>query len=72
MEATIYQEMVKHNIPTDSHESDLYVLKTPESEAIIRNWDYAYGVTTFVSQIDNRVWFDIPFAYSPWWESRLS
>jgi len=56
----------------DKHESDLYALKTPESEAIIKAWDYPHSVSTFISQIDGGVWYDIPFAFKPWWDARLS
>ena len=72
MEATIYEELVKAGVPIDSHEGDLYALKTPESEAIVSTWDYTPVVTIFKSQIDGKIWFDIPFGYKPFWDSKIS
>ena len=69
---TIYDELKAAGVPLDSHESDLYakvtdisreiMLRRPVTDPIRRN------VRVFVSQIDERLWYDIPFAYTPWWE----
>ena len=72
MLSNIYDELKAKGIPLDNHESDLYALKTPESEAIIKAWDFPHNVTTFKSQIDGNIWYDIPFAFKPWWDARLS
>jgi hypothetical protein len=76
----LYERLKAAKVPLDSHESDLYVKVTPESTAIVaayrREWADQYGrepvaVTTFASQTDNgALWYDIPFAYTPWWEKR--
>ena len=72
MKSTIYEELKGAGIQLDSHESDLYALKTAESERIVKAWDYCCNVTTFKSQIDGKIWYDIPFAYKPFWDSKLS
>ena len=65
---TIYQELKKAGVDLDNHESDLYAKVTPESEKIINFYDHKDNVKRFVSEIDKSQWFDIPFAFDPWWE----
>ncbi|PGK51929.1 hypothetical protein CN918_29495 [Priestia megaterium] len=47
----------------DTHSSDLYVLKNDISTAFIENYEFKNNVTTFKSQIDGLIWYDIPFGY---------
>lgn len=67
----IYQELLEAKVPLDSHESDLYAKVTPESAAIIKKYKFHTNVSTFVSNVDGLFWYDIPFAYTPWWEARI-
>jgi hypothetical protein len=62
-----YAACVKAGCTIDHHESDLYILATPQ----------AIGLTAgepnrsfFTSQVDGKRWIDIPFGYTPYWESR--
>ena len=64
---SIYDELKAANLPLDNHESDLYALMTVESMKIIDNYNYKSNVKTFKSQIDGKIWYDIPFAYKPFW-----
>ena len=53
----------------DHHESDLYIMVTPESRKLVNDYEFKGNVKTFVSAIAPHVlWFDIPFAYTPYWE----
>lgn len=54
----------------DHHETDLYIKVTPESRALISDYEFRNQVETFLSPLDNCLWFDIPFAYTPEWERR--
>jgi hypothetical protein len=63
---SLYQELRTTGIPTDHHESDLYVLDTPEARALIAK--HGKRGSSFTSQIDRRRWLDVPFAYDPFWE----
>lgn len=54
----------------DHHETDLYIKVTPESRALVSDYEFRNQVETFLSPLDGCLWFDIPFAYSPAWESR--
>lgn len=67
---SIYEQMKAAGIETDNHESDLYVPATPESKEIIKSYHHREIVTSFISQIDGKLWYDIPFAFDPWWQAR--
>jgi len=69
-ENSIYETLKAANVELDHHESDLYVKRTTASDNIIAGYKYKSNVTTFKSQIDGLIWFDIPFAYSPYWEAK--
>jgi len=67
----IYDKMIKHKQEIDHHESDLYVKVTDISKEIVEEYKYKTIVTTFISQIDNCLWYDIPFAYKPFWDKKF-
>lgn len=48
----------------DSHYSDLYVLKNEISSKFVKDYEFKQSVTTFVSNIDGKVWYEIPFVAS--------
>ena len=64
----LYQRVTEAGIPTDSHESDLYVKGTPEAFALVKASGLSWS--TFHSYTDGTTWIEIPFAYSPFWERR--
>lgn len=50
-------------IDFDSHESDLYVRKTPISTAFLKKeYEFRNLVTEFVDQIEKTSWYEVPFA----------
>ena len=51
----------------DHHQSDLYLKVTPISEELVKNYEFKNNVKRFYSRTDKSSWFDIPFAYSPYW-----
>lgn len=70
MEQDIYMEMVQA-MPADQidhWQSDLYVKVTDVSKEIVERYHFKNSVTTFVDQIDHELWFNIPFAYTPFWK----
>lgn len=56
----------------DNHYSDLYVLKNETSTKFVNELvdDFKRNVTTFVSQIDKKIWYDMPFMYVEYYENR--
>lgn len=68
----IYDALVKE-LPAediDHHYSDLYVRKTPKSTEIINKLDNKSLLSTFVDNIDKEVWYELPFCYTPFWNSK--
>jgi hypothetical protein len=43
---------------------------TPATEALVKDYEFASNVTRFTSNIDGEQWFDIPFAFDPYWEAK--
>ena len=72
MTETLYTLLVAAGCDIDHHESDLYVRATPEADAIIEAWQIKHGVNreVFRSAIDHSKWYDIPFAYDPFWSKK--
>lgn len=66
----IYKRAIAAGIPTENHCSDLYLPVTEETRRLVREYDHKKNVTAFRSQCDGRIWYDIPFAYSPFWEAK--
>lgn len=69
---TIYERLLRAGVELDHHESDLYAKKTPESDRIVQSYRYKSNVTVFRSTFDGSPWYDIPFAYTPWWDKAVS
>jgi hypothetical protein len=71
---TLYQRLVESGIQVSSHESDLYFPATPESKAILEEFPLQKGnATSFTNQAHPNIgerWYDVPFAYDPFWEAR--
>ena len=65
----IYQKAVEsmQSNEIDHHQSDLYLKVTPISEELVKNFEFKNNVKRFYSRVDNSSWFDIPFAYTPFW-----
>lgn len=68
MAKSFYKTLKDLGVPLDHHESDLYVMDTPVSRIVIRQ--FGRESTAFTSQIDGKRWFDIPFAYEPFWDKK--
>lgn len=73
---TLYEAACK-TLPAadiDHHESDLYLRKTPAAVALVESWitktGFKSSVSTFRSQIKGDLWFDVAFAYDPYWIER--
>lgn len=66
---TIYNDLLAAGVELDSHESDLYAVVTPTSTAIVDRYIAAGNrVTGFTALADGRRWYDIPFAFDPFWD----
>lgn len=68
MKKSIYELAMMAGCELSHHQSDLYLKKTDETQKLVDNYEFKNIVTTFKSLIDHTPWFDIPFAYDPFWE----
>ena len=66
----IYDDLVAAGVEIDNHESDLYCRDCPEAEAVLRRWPNQ-SRSRFHSRKGGGWWFDLPFAYLPWWQDRV-
>lgn len=44
---------------------DLYAMATPEAFTILARYQFRDNVSTFVSPLDGKTWFSVPFAFRP-------
>lgn len=49
------------------HASDLYLLVNSASSLIVGALDNRALLSVFRSQIDNKLWYELPFCYIPGW-----
>ena len=70
----LYDAMMNATTPTERghHASDLYIKATPSTTRIIDRYEYSSQVSSFRDQTDPRraLWYEIPFAYLPYWQGR--
>lgn len=67
---SLYDLMKWNGVEIDNHESDLYVPVNPVTTHFIEQYEHKANVTTFEHSIDGKLWYDIPFAYMPFWERK--
>lgn len=67
----LYETLKAAGCKLDSHESDLYVEATPDAKAILLTFPIERTVARiFKNNLDGKMWYDVPFAYEPWWDAR--
>lgn len=72
-EMSIYQDVLDMGIKHDNHCSDLYLIDCPATHELFKKHDikpHSVSATRFISNIDGRYWWDLPFQYEPYWENR--
>ena len=65
--SSIYDQVIESGLAFDHRESDLYIRVCPKAWAMISCYVHKANVTTFICQLDGQEWFDVPFAYDPYW-----
>jgi hypothetical protein len=69
----LYDRLKDAGCELDSHESDLYVKKTPEAVSIINQFQQEknnyWNLSAFTGN-DGEQWLEVPFGYSPWWDAK--
>lgn len=67
---SLYTDLLAAGVPLENHRSDLYAKVIPASRALIQAYEHRQNVRMFTSQIDGEPWYDIPFAFDPFWERK--
>jgi len=71
MPENLYSALVEAKIQIDHHESDLRFPTTEQSSAILAKFPLEqHNATQFRNQIDGKIWYDVPFAYIPFWKAK--
>lgn len=66
---SLYQALKDSGAEISNYRSDLYVKASPRTWAIIKRYPLEHSITTgFHNNIDKQLWYEIPFAYVPFWE----
>lgn len=69
--AELYAALVAIGATMENHESDLYVKIDANVMKLIARYKFRQQVKIFQSDIPNGgTWYDIPFAYAPWWANK--
>lgn len=72
---TLYDELKAAGVEIDNHESDLYFPVTEATKAILAKPEHKAHrkiATAFLSNVTHTLWFDVPFAFEPWWERKAA
>ena len=67
MKKSIYHQLLDAECIIENHEGDLYTPVTETSEVYIDAYEFKCNVEMFTSAIDGTKWFDIPFAFDPFY-----
>lgn len=65
---SIYDQLKETGCEINNHESDLYVPVNDSTKALVEQYEHKSNVSSFISQIDGKLWYDVPFAFDPWWD----
>jgi hypothetical protein len=66
----IYEAMTAAGVVCSSHYSDLHVPVNAITSEIIGRYEFRALVTTFRNQVDHAQYYDIPFAFQPYWDQK--
>ena len=54
----------------DNHASDLYVKVTETSKKVLDEYEFKDSITTFRSEIDHSLWYEVPFGYAEYYPDK--
>ena len=64
----IYEIAKRIGIEIKAHESDLYIPVNDTTKKLVDRYEFKCNVIVFHSH--GTMWYEIPFAYTPFWENR--
>lgn len=65
---SLYTDLIEAGQPVSNHYSDLYTPVNEVTRALIKR--HRCVADTFINRVEGGIWFDVPFAFEPYWESR--
>ena len=65
---SLYTDLIEAGQPVSSHYSDLYTPVNDVTRALMKKHDKR--PTTFINQVEGGLWYDVPFAFDPYWEKK--
>ena len=66
---SLYAECVRLGVPVQSHYSDLYIPVNDLTREILKRHPYCRP-SGFINQVEGGLWYDCPFQFTPYWESK--
>jgi hypothetical protein len=66
---SLYTEAKELGLEIDHHESDLYLRVCPRAKALLTE-TYPEAKYTIFRGTDGNNWYEIPFAFDPFWEAK--
>lgn len=68
---SLYTDLKDAGIECESYQSDLHIPDTIEAREILkRHPEHDRNAKRFRSEIDGRMYLDVPFAFDPYWEEK--
>lgn len=69
---TLYDEILATGGYIANHESDLYFEVNEVNSRILAKYALQWAnASQFRNQVTGKLCYDVPFAYTPWWERRI-
>ena len=65
---SIYEQVIELNIEHDHYYSDLYIPVNDTTRDLVASYGHTIDFEFFSSNIDGKLWYDIPFSYDPYWQ----
>ena len=73
MTCSLYGDLLAAGVPMENHESYLYFKDGPEARAILARFPHSAKIASrFHSAGNGEIWWEVPFAWLPWWEARVT
>ena len=66
---TLYEQLKEAGVKVENWQSDLYCPVNEVSKKIVENSALAFTAGKFIDQIDKKLWYDIPFAFDPYYKN---
>lgn len=65
---SLYTDLIAAGQPVSNWQSDLYCPVNDVTRALIKK--HGLKASAFNNRVEGGLWFDVPFQFDPFWESR--